>query len=98
MYARLIPAPDQATVHRTLVLDLLQDHRRVQNTRSCSARGCAWHPSPVGRNGDPDAMRTRHHLFNQHLADLIVSALESASTPVPSPHGTLPAPDPTEVT
>ncbi len=62
-------ASPQVAVDRRRTLDLLQDHRRVQNCRSCT--GCSWRPSRAGRNGDPDTMRERHAEFNAHLAALI---------------------------
>lgn len=55
-----------------LVLDVIQEHRRINNVRSCSGHGCDWHPVSPGRNGHPESMLRRHRQFNEHLANLIV--------------------------
>lgn len=79
--ARVEQLLDQAQVGARLadaspqVLDVIQDHRRVNNVRRCSGHGCAWRPVAAGRNGDPDAMLARHRQFNEHLANLIVRSL-----------------------
>lgn len=83
-YARLIEGPSTVQVATAQVLTVLQGHRRVRNTRGCSA--CTWSPQPVGRNGDPEAMGRRAHQFNAHLAQIIADTLLGAST-VRSGHG-----------
>ncbi|UQS95205.1 hypothetical protein Pam4_62 [Pseudanabaena phage Pam4] len=62
-------ADPEVAVARSRAAVILQDHRRLQNCRSCS--GCGWRPSRSGRTGEPETMRQRHAEFNAHLAALL---------------------------
>lgn len=64
-----------AANQRLVVLDVIADHRRVRNVRSCSSTGCAWRPTRSGSTSDPEDTRQRHAQFNEHIADLITERL-----------------------
>lgn len=60
---------------RLVILDVIADHRRVRNVRSCSAKGCEWRPARPGSTSDPEATLRRHAAFNEHLASIIVERM-----------------------
>lgn len=69
--ARSILAANQ----RLVILDVIAEHRRVRNVRSCSAKGCDWRPAHPGSTSDPEATLRRHAAFNEHLASVIVERM-----------------------